>query len=126
MKIIKKLIAILIILSFGAPVQAGMVKVYDPVEQELIQTQQSEQDISREFKKQVEEPVKPVMSVQTEESGQKSNWWKWTLGILLGLAVVGGIAAAAGGGGGDSAPASSGGSPSGSTSGGTGSIASTW
>jgi hypothetical protein len=109
----KKTIAILILLSFGTPVQAGMIRKYDPVEQELIQKQQLEQDMSREFKKQAEEPAKPITSAKTEEPVQKSNWWKWALGAV----IVGGIAAAASGGGG-------GGSSSGGSSGGT--LVGTW
>lgn len=82
----KQLIAILIILSFAAPVRAQLPAGFEPVEKKLID-QQLQGDLSKGVGK--EAPLKSA-----EKGG--SNWWKWALGIL----VIGGIAAAAGGGGG--------------------------
>lgn len=105
----KKLITILIILSFASPVRAGLIHEFDPVEQDLIQKKQLEDDMGREFKKQ---PVKPLKSEPVkEEEKSSSNWWKWTLGVV----VVGGVAAAAASKGGGGGSPSSNGSSNGST-----------
>ena len=108
-----KFIAILLLISFVLPVRvyAGMDTNFDPVEQNLIQKKQIEEDMSQEFRKPVTEPIKT--EPKKEEGG--SNWWKWALGIV----AVGAIAAAAGGGGG-------GGGGGGAPAGGTGSVSSTW
>jgi hypothetical protein len=109
-----RLIAILLLLSFALPIRvyAGLDSAFDPVEQNLIQKKQLEEDMSREFRKPETESIKS--DPKKEEGG--SNWWKWALGVL----VVGGIAAAAGGGGGGGsaapAPAATG----------TGSVSSSW
>jgi len=88
----KKMIIILIRLSFASPVRAGLVTDFDPVEKNLIEKKQLEEDLNREFTKQPVEPFKPEPRMEEPKSG--SNWWKWTLGVL----VVGGAAAAASGG----------------------------
>lgn len=107
----KKIIAILVLLAFATPARAGLVTDFDPVEKNLTEKKQLEEDMNREFKKRPLEPVKSEPKMVEPKSG--SNWWKWTLGVV----VIGGIAAAAsgGGGGGGADPASS-----------TGSISSTW
>jgi hypothetical protein len=101
----KQLVAILIILSFAAPVRAQLPAGFEPVEKKLI-----DQQLQGELSKGVgtEAPMK-------SEAKGGSNWWKWTLGII---AIVG-IAAAAGGGGGgggSSPPPSTGGTPPPTTS----------
>jgi len=92
--LMKKLIAILILLAFASPVRAGLVTDFDPIEKNLVEKKLLEDDMSREFKKPPVEPLKTEPRKEGETSS--SNWWKWTLGIV----VIGGIAAAAGGGGG--------------------------
>ncbi len=93
----KHVLAVLIILSFVAPVHAQMPSSLEPVEKPLIEKQQLEEQMSRDVQKQQQEPAKP-------EEKKGTNWWMWGLGIL----VVGGIAAAAGGGGGGGGGSSSG------------------
>ncbi len=94
----KHLLAVIILLSFAAPVHAQMPSGFEPVEKPLIEKQQLEEDLSRDMQKQQSETAKP-------EEKKGSNWWKWGLGVLL----VGGIAAAAGGGGGGGGSSSGGG-----------------
>jgi hypothetical protein len=86
----KRFIAILILLSFAAPVRAQLPSGFEPVEKNLIEKQQLEEEMTKDFQK----PQQDQPQEQVKKKG--SNWWKWGLGIL----VVGGIAAAAGGGGG--------------------------
>jgi hypothetical protein len=100
----RKLVAVFVLLSFALPVQAGMVRKYDPVEQELLQNQKLEQDMNREYKNPAESD-KPITAEKTEEP-VKSNFWKWALGIAL----VGGAAVAAGGHSGGGSSSSGGGS----------------
>jgi hypothetical protein len=97
----KKLIAILILLSFAAPVRAGLVTDFDPVEKKLLDSKITEEQLNQDFKKQQAEPAK------VEE--KKSNWWKWVLGIV----IVGGAAAAASGGHGGGGSSGGGGSTTG-------------
>ena len=113
----KRIIIILLLLSFVTPVHARMVMKQDPIESDLITQQpaddassqkkkQTEQDLNREFKKSGAESAKQA----PEKSG--SNWWKWALGAV----IIGGVAAAAG----------AGHNGVGSSGSDTGSIASTW
>jgi uncharacterized membrane protein YgcG len=133
----KKIVAILILLSFSTPVHARMIMKQDPIESELVtqpqpeerkpviapkpdtadqRKKQLEEDMSREYQK-GNEPQKPVVAKEQDSTEKKgSNWWKWALGI----AVVGGIAAAAGGGGGGGDSGGSGGNS------GTGNIGASW
>ena len=110
----KKLIAIMILLSFAAPVRAGINPDFDPVEKNLIQKKQFEEDMNKEFKKAPDAPIKN--EPKKEEASSGSNWWKWTLGIL----VVGGIAAAAGGGKGGGSSSTT------TTTGTTGTVTASW
>jgi len=98
----KQLIAILIILSFAAPVRAQLPSGFEPVEKKLVD-EQLQQELSKGVGK--EAPLK-------SEAKGSSTWWKWALGVV----VVGGLAAAAGGGGGDSGTASAGTTPPPTTS----------
>lgn len=107
----KKLIAVLILLSLATPVRAGMIMEYDTMDKASVQKKQLEEDMSREFRKPAQESVQPKA-----ESG--SSWWKWTLGLIL----VGGVAAAAGGGGGGGG----GSSTPGESESGSGTITGTW
>ncbi len=121
----KKLIAIFILLSFAAPVQARMVLQPDAIESDLTtqpsqdntaeqKKKQLEEDMARDYKKNADQPAKPGAAAPDSAIAKSgSNWWKWTLGLV----VVGGIAAAAGGGGGGS---------SSSSSSGTGNIGASW
>lgn len=110
-----KLLSAVIIVSFLLPIpaHAGLVTDFDPVEKQLLDKQRIEEEMSKEFRKSPVEPIKTAEKKPEEKSG--SNWWKWTLGVL----VVGGIAAAAaggggggGGGGGETAPSTTSGTVS--------------
>jgi len=104
----KKLIAILILLSFATPVRAGLVTDFQPVEQKLLDSNKAlEQDLNDTFKQTQHEPLQ----AEQKPAEKSSNWWKWVLGIV----VVGALAAGGGGGGGGAAPA-----------GGAGSVSGTW
>jgi hypothetical protein len=102
-----KLIAILILLSFF-PIQAyaAVIKDFDPMENDLLSqpdakpSERENQRLNEDFQKQIKK-IEESTPAQVRSEG--SNWWKWTLGIL----VVGGVAAAAGGksGGGNSSSA---------------------
>ena len=92
----KRAIALLIILSIAQPVYAGIVTEFEPVEQELIETE-------RELEKQLEESLKVIdkKKKSDEEKQQakvdktpKSKKWYWIIGGLL---IAGGAAAAGGG-----------------------------
>ncbi len=107
----KKFIAFLVLLSFATPVRAGLVTDFDPVEKNLIEKKQLEDDMSKEFRQTPVEPIKTPSEEKKEKSS--SNWWKWALGIV----VIGAVAAAVGGGGGGGG---------GGDNGGTGSIGSSW
>lgn len=88
-----KILAVLIVASLMAfPAHAGMIRVPDPIEQELIKkpAQSESQRMTQEYQRDADQPAKPP---QTERP-TGSNWWKWALGVI----VIGGVAAAAGGG----------------------------
>jgi hypothetical protein len=111
----KETIAILIVLSFilPLPVQADVVKELDPVEKELLAPQKTDdQRINEELTREMQKPAAPA---KAQEQKPSSNWWKWTLGIV----IIGGIAAAAGG-------SHGGGSGSGSSGGSTGNGTISW
>jgi uncharacterized protein YneF (UPF0154 family) len=98
----KKLIIVLIIVSFALPVQAGMVLTPDPVDKNLIENERLNQEMTKGLNK----PGEPL---KIEEKKSGSSWWKWALGI----AIVGGIAAAAGGHGGGGGGSNGGGGSTG-------------
>lgn len=104
----KRLVSLLVLagLLLPMPVRAQISTDFDPVEKKLRTPMTTEEKLSEDFK--AGEPGKP--GAKPEE---KSNWWKWALGIL----IVGGIAAAAGGGGGGGDGGGGGGSSTGTISG---------
>jgi len=106
----KKLIAlcIIVVVLLPLPVRAGVLREFDPIEQDLV-NKKFQDEMNKEFKK---SGVEPISGEKGQEVKKGSNWWKWTLAAV----IVGGVAAAASGGKGGGS--SSGGSTS--NSGGTG------
>jgi hypothetical protein len=88
----KKLIALCIIavVLLPLPVRAGVLKEFDPIEQDLV-NKKFQDEMNKEFKK---SGVEPISGEKGQEVKQGSNWWKWTLGAVL----VGGVVAVAAGG----------------------------
>lgn len=116
----KKLFLILILVSFALPVRAEIAPGFDPVENNLIRKKTLEDEMSKDIQRST--TVATASGQKVEKKG--SNWWKWTLGIL----VVGGVAAAAGGGskGSDTSSASNPTTSSNPTPGGKGSVTAGW
>ena len=97
----KRAVALLIILSITQPVYAGIVTDFEPVEQELIETE-------KELEKELEESLKVIEKKKERDKAKEreleqikaekkpsSRKWLWIIGGVL---LAGGAAAAAGGG----------------------------